>query len=336
MYILCALANIQFNATDPYIFKSDKSSMCKEVLEGFTLEPPIKEDGMLLNYDFMLEIGLIELREYKKNWYIGTRYDMSNIDYSEEDYLIYEKGTRVITALELWLLALWLVKDHSTNITKLYTHIYRNGDSSTLALKKDYLNFMANGIHENVEVNSEEIERVHDWLKFVENHLLTKSKGTEKLNAENLIKNNSVFDYGNLDEIYKKNNSISRALLFIMAARVQNFLPAKVANYISAIEALVTSEKSFLKKQASERTAMIIGKDKLDKIQIRDSVRDAYNARSSYVHGDTLKKDNKNLKDISVITDELVRRLIKKVALDHSEIAQLRGKALTKWFEEKY
>ncbi|MBU9674664.1 hypothetical protein KQ939_14945 [Planococcus sp. CP5-4] len=337
MHMFCSLVNVQFEIEDPHIFKSEQLSISKDTLEGFTLEDPLKEEDFLLNDDLTQSIGKMDLGEYRRNEFLGTQYDISDVDLSQEDALIIKQSRKVSASLDMWLLALWLVKDHAVNTNILYTHIYRWENSSTLRIKKENLTYMANGLHESVKINTEELERVHDWLSFVENYVVSKSNHPKKSSEEYLIENNYALDYGNLDEIYRSDDRISRALIFVTAARNQAFLSAKIANYISAIEALVTSDKGSLVMQASERTAMIIGKDRAEKIRIHDALREAYSTRSSYVHGDALKKTlEAKLKNISVTTDDIVRRLIKEIISNHPEIAKLKGDKLTEWYKENF
>ncbi|WP_158248299.1 hypothetical protein, partial [Pseudomonas sp. FW305-BF6] len=79
----------------------------------------------------------------------------------------------------------------------------------------------------------------------------------------------------------------------------------------------------------------LIGVDRNEKLEIHDSLRSAYKARSEFVHGDNLSKSTiKKLEEISEVTDSITRRLLIKVIEEYSVIADFNAENMTKWYKE--
>ncbi|HDR6318326.1 TPA: hypothetical protein QCU53_005180 [Bacillus thuringiensis] len=153
------------------------------------------------------------------------------------------------------------------------------------------------------------------------------SIGTKVSVINNFNKRNSVFD----------DDRISRAFNMARVARSQSFLPAKIASYISAIEALVSSNRESLVMQVSERVPKVIGGSKEDKLVIHDNLREAYNIRSKYVHGDKVSdKIAKRLEEVSENIDSILRSLLIKIINDYEEIKDYNENAMTKWYKETF
>jgi len=102
----------------------------------------------------------------------------------------------------------------------------------------------------------------------------------------------------------------SRFMYFIASARSTADVAMKVADYCSALEALVSTAQTELSHQVSERVAATLVSPGSERIALFKLVKEAYNFRSKAVHGTTFKpKEFDRLRVCAVKIDEVCRRL---------------------------
>ncbi|WP_142314850.1 HEPN domain-containing protein [Bacillus wiedmannii] len=139
-------------------------------------------------------------------------------------------------------------------------------------------------------------------------------------------------------EIYMQENRFLRALRFLFLARRQSFVPEKITSLISAMESLLSTSNSELKFQVSSRACKIIGGDLEEKKNNYDIIREAYDLRSAYVHGGELvgkyRRENGKLTSLATNMDDVMRKLMKELIENHSELAEKDTKGLGEWFTD--
>ncbi|PFY69697.1 HEPN domain-containing protein [Bacillus wiedmannii] len=139
-------------------------------------------------------------------------------------------------------------------------------------------------------------------------------------------------------EIYMQENRFLRALRFLFLARRQSFVPEKITSLKSAMESLLSTSNSELKFQVSSRACKIIGGDLEEKKNNYDIIREAYDLRSAYVHGGELvgkyRRENGKLTSLATNMDDVMRKLMKELIENHSELAEKDTKGLGEWFTD--
>nr|WP_256437736.1 HEPN domain-containing protein [Sporosarcina sp. Marseille-Q4063] len=115
---------------------------------------------------------------------------------------------------------------------------------------------------------------------------------------------------------------MDRALRFILEAKGQSFLPAKITFYISALESLLSNSNSELRMQVADRGARILGQTFNERVRINEVISKAYTFRSTYIHGAarterSIRKALKPLNNVEELLIELdaILRKIKKYSL---------------------
>ncbi|WP_142828049.1 HEPN domain-containing protein [Planococcus soli] len=286
---------------------------------------PIEKE--FLTESFIKKIGLINFEKLTTGL---THCSVLEIDQVVNDH--YETNPSLLVNDYLGLvnafqIALWFVKDNSVNTGNLYSYKTTRDEVEIINTSTLYSN--SAGEYCNTYFSLEELKQAISWLKIIKPHLYTEEFNTnskEMTNARNHRKNMQ----------YKEFNRIVKSLMLISNARNDSFLPSKISSYMSAVEALIASDRDSLTMQVSERVAVLVGNSRDDKLQIHDSLREAYKARSSFVHGDNLSNNiERRIEEISRETDDIVRRLIIKVITDFPEIAELNPEKLKKWYKEK-
>lgn len=197
-----------------------------------------------------------------------------------------------------WLMNLWLVRDNAGSLSNGYAKsttsprltnglVIRPHFSYTDASGKTYAG-------QSVPFTKEEIEATTDMLRFWE---LEESESFMKV----------VLRSGE--------KRLGRADEFLQRARMTEEIEIKIAMYCTCLEALFTTSNHELRHQLSERVALFLGQDPVERREIYSMMKTVYDVRSAVVHGGEVKDRYKALtpSDISNKCDEIVRRVFRKV-----------------------
>ena len=286
--------------------------------------------------DFIESIGMMEANYITGLPYV---YQVQNISELPTPEKFYDLSLNIALEqtwgpLHAYLLALWLVKDNSINIKKLYGYLNGPNKSAINEITPPSSFSNSEGEYKTISFKFEELQKALEWLKVIVNYLIITDPKAQDIMKQRLIKKGGIGD--NTDFLYANNNRFSRALRFIQVARTEQFLPVKIASYIGALESIFDVDFE-LAHQVSERAAKLVGGDIDTRVENYDLVKDAYNLRSKYVHGSELgKKYNSNdkMKTISKKLDNLLRTLMQNLLLEHPDLATMKQKDLTDWFKK--
>ena len=110
----------------------------------------------------------------------------------------------------------------------------------------------------------------------------------------------------------KGGNRADRFWIWVIDARRQSDVLIKVATYITALEALLSTSNAELSHQLSERVALLVPKSEgIDAIAAYRKMKKAYGFRSKALHGDTIQpKEQEALLATSNYLDRLCRNLM--------------------------
>lgn len=121
---------------------------------------------------------------------------------------------------------------------------------------------------------------------------------------------------------YSDANRLGRANILLNEARAQTYLPFKIALYIPIFECLfVGNSGGELQQKVSERVAFYLETDPDKREDTFKTMKDGYNIRSKFFHGDTIpdKFTNEVQKEISRKIDHYARRTLKNIILNDSD-----------------
>ncbi|MCF2490756.1 HEPN domain-containing protein [Dyadobacter sp. CY347] len=132
---------------------------------------------------------------------------------------------------------------------------------------------------------------------------------------------------------------LTRALFMLDQARRTPAPVVKITFYMSAFECLFSDgDTEAITYKLGQRVAFLLATDKQERLNIRNSVKEGYKVRSSYIHGSELSGQLKNhdkLISISVEIDDLLRKTFLKVISEYGEQFMLSNNAFKKWLEEE-
>ncbi|MEK4827816.1 hypothetical protein NSS71_25320 [Niallia sp. FSL W8-0951] len=222
--------------------------------------------------------------------------------------------------------ALWFIKDNA--VTPYFVTISSNGAFlEPSILKRNVYYSDSKAKFDLVDFSKEELNEAIKWfdilLKF-----MTKIE-TNKINVSaSTLENMSAYLTFDIP-------SFERAFHFLDIARKNDFLPAKIASYISILESLFAVKGENTHKVA-ERAAALIAKDKDERYDLFRDIVSFYGIRSDYIHGSEIKsKTHDVLPQTSKKLDSIVRRVLIEMYLNHPELNYRNKKSeKTKSFDE--
>ncbi len=253
-----------------------------------------------------------------------------------QDVNPHEEIMKIRAFTQYVLTALWLIKDNAVNSDLV---ICNSEDNEIFLINRAPLMFTnAKGEYENIQFTKEELLNAEEWFfKIFSNAVIEgESGGTEEAYRDH-GSTFSVSVNSNKHIPYDKTNRLQRAVRFIIIARADSFLPAKITFYISALEALLSNSNSELKMQVADRSARILGSDYDTRIRIFDIVGIAYSFRSNYIHGSVSKVKLKFLESpehLSEELDDILRHLIMHFLTDLDYVIHLSNEGFNKWIKE--
>lgn len=229
-------------------------------------------------------------------------------------------------SIETFLLFLWFIKDNSVSMDEAYGQFKEEKRWAWWTNHLVYSN--SDGTFKDVKFSKDEI--------FAATELLLKfTKICPKRIKEAVFED--AFDdkkETTLKSGYGRDiidNNIERAIAFLNTARGTPHLPQKITHYMSILECLFTLDAIEVVQKVSERTAYYIGENKEDRLSIYKTIKDAYDIRSKFVHGQKIKKDFDFICSLSTKVDEVIRKVLNKIILtDHSNFSQKEAE-LTKY-----
>lgn len=201
----------------------------------------------------------------------------------------------------LFLQSLWLVKDNSVNVGRVYfaARRMRDGDRWTHDTPP-YWFFTANcELRETAFLNDELEEAIRFFRAFSENS------------------RNAHYDaYNPVPSAAAVKSRIGRGLLAVRTARAVDDIGLKVAFYCVCLEALLSTDKDAVAHRIAERTAILIG-TVADKMTIYRNIKKLYDGRSKVLHGARLTEaDVIALFDRVRECDDYLRRTLRRLLLE--------------------
>lgn len=295
---------------------------CSEYIEPINIEDNHKNLFTLRYNDIMLS-RVTSSYKYKENFGIEnlSYYTNTFVCFKSTNHILNDKNKAYVLANNFYINcqtfsnALWFIKDNA--VTPYWTTISSKKPISPIVLRRSiyYTNSKGEFIQTDYSIN--ELKEAMNWYNII-NNFLDRKQSNEVDVSENLI---NMSNYMNFNV-----PSFNRAYYYLDTARNTEFLPGKIASYISVLETIFPSTSENTQKVA-ERTAYFIGETAEERISIYDDVKEIYYIRSCYVHGSLIKDSKyKTLPEISERADNLVRKVLKKVYKDYPQLNYLNKK----------
>lgn len=281
-------------------------------------EPVIVEIAMSYNYGF--RFGLEEVDNLMSSHVCLDVREESITD----DNRRYIRVNNHYVNCQTFSNALWFIKDNS--VTPHFATISSNAKIEPVSLRRNVYYSDSQSNYTNTDYSVAEIEEAMKWFERLDkfNAKLERSK----VDLSERLTNVSSYISLNIP-------SFQRAYYFLDTARRTDFLPSKIASYISILESLFAVKGENTHKVA-ERTAAFIAKDKEERFDLFREVVSIYGIRSDYIHGSEIKqKTHDVLPQTSKKLDSIIRRVLIEMYSNHPELNYRNKKSETmKSFEE--
>ncbi|WP_445490460.1 hypothetical protein [Niallia sp. 03133] len=295
-----------------------------EVIEGIRLSNSKERLDSFIDDFFMTLAGKLEVDELYDKPFL---YYQGNIEQLEIDI---DNGEARLNFLDYYLRMaqtfsnfLWLAKDNSVTVQQGFLYI-KNSDGTPHSMTSN----MRTPVFFNSKGKSEEIIYTYDELKGL-------AESIKVLNHEHIVK-----ETDEMSMVVNTSSRIERFYYFLQSTRTQTHLPSKIGMYCTLLETLLSTDKEGISHTIAERLSRILGKTYEERLVIYSFVKDAYNVRSSTVHGDKISKkfrDIEKLKEISSKFDDYIRSLFVYV-LSEKKVNELyredKNEKLNDWFKE--
>ncbi len=224
-----------------------------------------------------------------------------------------------ISSLKLFLNCLWIVRDNSAKINTV-VGVIKDTNWANFT-NTQFMPTMASGDHYKSSFSAQELVAANTYYKQY-NSLIKSHNDTSRINTPiHISENASVVQSVSKSNVssfdHNKTNCLERAMHFLQMARVEDYLMYKIALYIPVLECLFITDSKDLMQKMRYRVAFYIGRDRQERRDIDDLVRDCYDIRSSFIHGQTMSSKNQKTQtqmlEYSVRLDELVRRIFRQI-----------------------
>jgi hypothetical protein len=215
---------------------------------------------------------------------------------------------------------LWFIKDNSVCIRQNFT-CTSDFKHSTFGYNKGASN--AKGHHENTTFTSAEILQsilVMDKLAEVTPAPNSAERISDKMFSEDEVKKRGLNSNHLLDYDFPR---ITRAYFMLSQARSTTAPAIKIAFYMSTFECLFSDGGSdAINYKLSQRVAFFLTTDKIERLKVKSSIKEAYQVRSSYIHGAEIPKQlrkHEKLILISEAIDNLLRKSFLKAIFNYGD-----------------
>lgn len=273
-------------------------------------------DGRIFNEHVFKQIGNINIGEF-----INKPFFVSFMEIRDKEYFT-TATVKAFSALGALTSFIWFSKDNCIDTGLMYSY---NAEIDDIVLSRYKIANTSNakGEYTETQLSLKDLKLAQKVLLKVaelQNKSTTQKKAPKlEINLEKPIISDTDYHYRD----YNENNRIQRALSFLVMARSNLFLPLKISIYIAILETLFTTDSIEVNYKVCQRVAFYLGGKSEAKFTTFRKVKEAYDIRSKFFHGQELakKKDTReNLVSVSVEIDNILRKVLTKVLFKDSEL----------------
>ncbi|MBL7706765.1 MAG: hypothetical protein JNM21_14560 [Taibaiella sp.] len=216
------------------------------------------------------------------------------------------------TQIETFLLFLWFVKDNSISLEEAYGQ-FTNAKSFIWYTGNTVCSTCDGKFIKTTFTDDEIFQAVDLLLKYTKNIYGESGIPSQQESFTNNKKYETRFR-PSVDPS-KDENRIERALTFLNTARSVPHLPQKITQYMSILECLFSINSNKIVHNITERVAYY-----LEETSVKKTIKEAYDIRSRFVHGNKMKKQHDYICNIARDVDKIVRSILKKIIVSDYEI----------------
>ena len=276
------------------IFGNNRYFKIDSFAEGFTINNceistnKSRAANVVSKNGFVDCFGTLAFEQLNLDPYWFTSYEIPEHVSSFNEKLTFEMdiSESVSSSVHNLYNCLWLLRDNSANIIE--AHSYNENDRRGFNRQRDALFSNAKGEFETQTFSKKELRKAAEYAEK-----LRVLSGIQQIEGEPLEVPNEVRLGGMEYILYKSQNRIDRAIVFLSLARGNSYLPLKISFYIAILESLFTTDNNEVTHKVTERVVFYLEGSGTEKRSNFDLVKKAYGIRSKFVHGQ--KMDTKSV-----------------------------------------
>jgi len=264
----------------------------------------------LLDEAFKNMAGVLHSNWYDKN---TLAYFIEETE-SDSDEFVAQKSPKIPqlgSQIETHLLFFWFVKDCSVSLEQVYGLFTKAGKFNWWTGHNIFST--SDGLFNKVDFTKEEIDEAGSLLLEYIKKSIVKDETNATLDKSR-EQETEIPQFRSSVDPYKEENRFDRALTFLKTARAVPHVPQKIAHYMAILECLFSNNNTKIIDNVSKRTAAY-----LEDATVRGIVKKAYDMRSRFVHGEKMKWTPERMCIMSKQTDDIIRRVLKKIILEDYE-----------------
>jgi hypothetical protein len=289
----------------------------------------LKEDKLFRKMDFIEQFGGINTKIVYDNFIYYWEGESDEIDILNGNKSISDVAKHFSYNFDTVMNSFWFIRDHSGYIHETFGLETERYNAGTI--------YSLNGAFDS---KGEQTPTHFSDLDF-DQMIIIHSKVDDLLEREAALLHNHQVQNNliqNPNQIYKTSR-IRRVLGFLFNYRMTESPIERLANAMTLLEALfIARGTEDIGDRLKERVAVFLGGDINQKDSNKIIVKQAYNIRSRYLHGDTLTFAAQSVIELSGKIDELLRSVLNKVLTmnDNEIFIQVETKSNNKKFEEHF
>ena len=291
-------------------------------LHVFTLSSDkTRLDNLFLDKGFKNSLGSVEMEKFKSGCYFFCETEFKTLSETElkdeETSILKDNITLYHGILDSYISFLWFTRDNCCSLNSLY--VYLPSAKRMIARKAMPIFSTSKGI-ENLSVKFDEKDLRAVGAMFIGSTNLFYHKNVRQAIPDDKLQD-SIVQRQIIPYDFKKQTRIERAFQFLLLSRRTSQLALKISFYICVYETLFYGNTSGeISHQIAERVALYSSGTRMFRNSIYKQIKEAYNIRSTYFHGNSFKGFKKDLSEISFQLDNLTRQVLYKIFAKDSEI----------------
>ena len=214
--------------------------------------------------------------------------------------------------------AIWISQDNAVDVYEMYVELKRGAQTEVDRLYANRLMLSSTGSTKEVSLS---LSRLSDIFEFSDTRVRPHFEATEIP----LMPTYDSMAKGDFTRLVAQKgiSRFTRFWTFLRQARSTGDLGIKMVNYCTALEAMFATGQEGVTRQISERAAAFLSDRNKTQKEIGYHVREAYDVRSSVVHGsvvDAVKMPG--LEKMCTRTDQFLREITTKY-LDSTDLQKV-------------
>ncbi len=268
---------------------------------------------------FVLAAGTFHVDSYMNSPFFYTSGNNHELTGSDSAYKFLENRSILYNDIIFFL---WLIKDNAATCEESFVRYKTIMNEKITMYQRSFRYSNSEGKYDTTYFSNKEFEEAS---KLMSQFSIFNMKYLDNINnvQDGIIHSQKYEEYFHLFGL--RSNRYQRARSILDNARTENYAPARISAYTIILEAFFSTNNNEVATQVSQRIANFLCESRDEKIELYKFIKEVYNIRSLYVHGEklTIKYGKKGLAfliNMSTRLDSILRKIFMKIISDEELI----------------